>query len=472
MRAMADYALDGPDTKRAVEAGLADADWYRPKIDHDTLRDLSVRSDAHAAVTTLAWFGLMLASGLAALLLLRAGSWWALLAFFVYGTLYGGAADSRWHESGHGTAFKSDWANTLTYYPASFMLFREPTLWRWSHVRHHSDTIVVGRDGEIVFPRPPNLGRWAANYLNLFGAPAMLARMFRHARGNISDADRSYIPEQELPKVVTEARAYLAIFGAVIIWCVATVSIVPALFIGLPTFYGAWLVLFFGTTQHAGLQENVLDHRLNTRTVYMNPLFRFLYLNMNYHVEHHLFPTVPYHALPRLHEEVKDQLVKPSRSVFAAYAEIVPALLKQRRDPSWELPRELPRLVDNEAAFVAETAQVVDGLTVTGVDGREWIDVQLKSQLLIDDVLRVDVGDSTYAVYRTNEGLFATDGICTHSRRVHLAEGVIVGNEIECPKHNGRFDIATGLPVRAPVCEAIRTYEVKQDPSGPSLKFG
>ena len=43
--AMADYALDGLDTKRAIETGLADADWYRPKIDHDTLRDLSVRSD-------------------------------------------------------------------------------------------------------------------------------------------------------------------------------------------------------------------------------------------------------------------------------------------------------------------------------------------------------------------------------------------------------------------------------------------
>jgi Na+-transporting NADH:ubiquinone oxidoreductase subunit F len=42
----------------------------------------------------------------------------------------------------------------------------------------------------------------------------------------------------------------------------------------------------------------VLDHRLNCRTVYMNPIHRFLYWNMNYHVEHHMFPLVPYHALP------------------------------------------------------------------------------------------------------------------------------------------------------------------------------
>ena len=77
------------------------------------------------------------------------------------------------------------------------------------------------------------------------------------------------------------------------------------MFIGLPTLYGAWLMPIYGYTQHAGLAENVLDHRLNCRTVYMNLINRYLYWNMNYHVEHHMFPLVPYHNLPRLHELVK-----------------------------------------------------------------------------------------------------------------------------------------------------------------------
>ena len=58
----------------------------------------------------------------------------------------------------------------------------------------------------------------------------------------------------------------------------------------------------------------MLDHRLNSRTVYMNPVTRFLYWNMNYHVEHHMFPMVPYHALPALHEEIKDDLPAPARA--------------------------------------------------------------------------------------------------------------------------------------------------------------
>ena len=73
-------------------------------------------------------------------------------------------------------------------------------------------------------------------------------------------------------------------------------------------FYGAWHHLFTGLTQHVGLAEDVLDHRLNSRTVYMNPVQRFLYWNMNYHVEHHMFPMVPYHALPALHAEMQDEL--------------------------------------------------------------------------------------------------------------------------------------------------------------------
>jgi fatty acid desaturase len=94
--------------------------------------------------------------------------------------------------------------------------------------------------------------------------------------------------------------------------------------------------------QHAGLPENVLDHRLNSRTIYMNPVFRFLYWNMNYHVEHHMFPMVPYHALPKLHEVIKHDCPQPYSSSWAAYKELIPTILRQRRDPSHHIVRPLP----------------------------------------------------------------------------------------------------------------------------------
>ncbi len=86
----------------------------------------------------------------------------------------------------------------------------------------------------------------------------------------------------------------------------------------------------------------VKDHRLNTRTVYMNPLCRFLYVNMNYHIEHHMFPMVPFHALPRLHEMVKDQMPPAYRGFLDAYREILPTLIRQARDPGYFVHRPLP----------------------------------------------------------------------------------------------------------------------------------
>jgi fatty acid desaturase len=93
------------------------------------------------------------------------------------------------------------------------------------------------------------------------------------------------------------------------------------------------MLYVYSLTQHAGLGENVLDHRLNTRTVHMNRLNRFLHCNMNYHVEHHMFPMIPSHRLAELHEEVKKDCAEPYPSLWAAYKEIIPAVLKQLTDP-------------------------------------------------------------------------------------------------------------------------------------------
>ncbi len=228
------------------------------------------------------WLALLAATGTLGWLAL--GTWWAVPAFAAYGALYGGAADSRWHEMGHGTAFRTGWLNDAVYHLASFMLLRGPTLWRWSHARHHTDTIIVGRDPEIIVPRPTSRWLVIATFLGLRVAPPNLVRLVKHAAGKIDDDAKDFVPEDDRKRLVWESRVFVAILSGTTVWAVWAGTIVPLLYIGLPTLYGAWLLVFFGLQQHAALQEDVLDHRLNSRTVYMNPIFRFLYSNMNYHV--------------------------------------------------------------------------------------------------------------------------------------------------------------------------------------------
>jgi fatty acid desaturase len=268
-------------------------------------------------------------------------SLWSLILFAAYGVLYGSASDSRWHECGHGTAFRTRWMNTAVYHIACFMIMRDPTVWRWSHARHHTDTIIVGRDPEILATRPPKLWRIAVNFFGLIDVPLAFKTMFIHATGRLTADEATFIPDSERGRAYRTARVWILIYVAVVVTCVVSRSILPAMVIGLPRLYGAWHHVMTGLTQHAGLAEDVTDHRLNSRTVRMNPISRFVYWNMNYHVEHHMFPMVPFHALAALHAEIKDDLPEPTGSIAAAFREFVPVLIRQRRDPDFEIRRRL-----------------------------------------------------------------------------------------------------------------------------------
>jgi 3-phenylpropionate/trans-cinnamate dioxygenase ferredoxin subunit len=90
-----------------------------------------------------------------------------------------------------------------------------------------------------------------------------------------------------------------------------------------------------------------------------------------------------------------------------------------------------------------------------------WTDAIAFDEIEPEDVIRWDHAGNTYALYRTeDDAVYASDGLCTHEK-VHLADGLLMGHLIECPKHNGRFDIRDGAPKRAPVCVALRTYPAK-----------
>jgi Na+-transporting NADH:ubiquinone oxidoreductase subunit F len=400
-----DYTLTGVNSTLAVEKGLAEADWYQCAIPRGTLRNLLERQDWPAIRDTILWFTLILASGFATYALW--GSWLGIAPYTIYSVLYASTSDSRWHEAGHGTAFRTDWMNNALYEIASFMVMRESTVWRWSHNRHHSDTIIVGRDPEIAVPRPPDVKGILMSFFNLEGYPKYFKQILLHAIGRISAEEKTYIPEMDFLKVYRNARIYVAIYTAVIGLSIYSRSILPLLLVGLTRLFGSWLQVVYGLTQHAGLAENVLDHRLNCRTVYMNPINRYLYWNMNYHVEHHMFPLVPYHALPKLHAAVKDDLPTPYPSLLSAWVEIIPTILKQIKDPAYHVKRRLPesktRLKEGTRTSHAK------------VDAEGWIEVCAAADLGRANVIRFDQGRKSYALYRDEEGqLYATDGICTH----------------------------------------------------------
>ena len=78
-----------------------------------------------------------------------------------------------------------------------------------------------------------------------------------------------------------------------------------------------------------------------------------------------------------------------------------------------------------------------------------------------EDLIRFDHGGKTFAIYKSPEGTFyATDGQCTHEQ-AHLSGGLVMGDKVECPKHNGQFNYKTGAAVRLPCVMNIKTHPVR-----------
>ncbi len=319
--------------------GLVEDQWFSATVPRSHMKSLMKRTNREAAIHTAIWGVLLIGSGVGAVL--TWGTWWTVPFLFFYGVMYS-MSDHQAHEFSHGTPFRTRWLNDVFYWINGFMTLHETYYWRWSHTRHHTETLHVGRDPEIAVMAPADVAKLFLDFFFLVSGWVQIRNIVKHAVGRVKGDGAHFIPENERRKVIWNSRAYVAIFVTTISAAVIWQTWLPVLLVVTPRFYGGFFPQFFNVTQHAGLKENCMDHRENCRTFYANPVFRFLYMNMNYHIEHHMFPMVPFHRLHELHEAIKDQCPPPYRSVWACYAEMIPAIRKQLTDPAYHVERPLP----------------------------------------------------------------------------------------------------------------------------------
>ena len=318
--------------------------WYRPNVDKLEFKKLCEKSDWAGFKHVIIYFSVLIFFGYLAYA--TWGTWWSLLFFLIYGNIYA-CSDSIWHETGHKTAFKSKFWNNFFYQISSYMDNFEPVRWKWSHFKHHGHTAYDDpHDFEIAIRKPTDLFLFFSYFIPF--APLLTFHKtlqfetIKHAVGITTPVMEQCIPEKERTKCRNSARIHVAIWTIVILTSIVYKSWLPVLYLVLPGFYGKTLVASFGLTQHTGLQENIKDHRYSTRTVYLNPVFSFLYWHMEYHIEHHMFPTVPSYNLPKLHHLIKDQMPPAKKGLWGAYREIIPAIFKQAKNPDYKIELSVP----------------------------------------------------------------------------------------------------------------------------------
>jgi len=320
--------------------------WFSPKIDRKRLKELSKRSDLPGLIHFVIYFASLIFFGYLSYVFW--GTWFFLLFFFLYSTIYTFAV-ANGHETVHRTAFKTRWINEVFCYISFFQLHSEPLGFRWSHTFHHSNTLQTEGeyDHEIEVSRPTDLLKFFLKFIPLtdlfYIHQSSFVNTTKLALGIMNPGSKITAPKDQQKKITRNARVILFIWFLIIIVSFYFNTWWPIIFYFLPTFVGRPLHFAVNVTQHLAAKVDTKDHRLSSYTIILNSILSFYYWHMEYHIEHHLFPMVPSYNLKKLRKEIENELPKPFNGLFDFYKKVLPSLIKLAFDLDGYYRVKLPK---------------------------------------------------------------------------------------------------------------------------------
>jgi fatty acid desaturase len=321
--------------------------WYRCPVGREDLSRLNKRSNGKGLLQTGGYLGTLAATGCAAYFSAgRLPLAVVLLLFFVHGTCWAFLING-FHELIHDSVFRTRWLNRAFLLVFSFLGWHNH-VWFWaSHTEHHKYTLHPPDDLEVVLPTKLTLWHFLSRgIVNPIGFYEALRNTIKASLGiRQSDWDRHLFPESDrkLQRQWSNwARVLLVGHGLIVgVSCYYGLWLLPVV-ISLAPFYGGVIQSLCNNAQHTGLADNVPDYRLCCRTIYLNPVLQFLYWQMNFHTEHHMYAAVPCYNLAKLHELIKDDMPPCPRGLYETWKQINDILQRQKVDPSYQYVAPLP----------------------------------------------------------------------------------------------------------------------------------
>ena len=338
--------------------------WYRSPLDPQKFRELSKRSDTKGWFQAGGHLALFSITG-ALVYICWANQFWIgfWIALFAHGTISSFFSGTAPHELGHGTVFRTTWLNKIFLYLFSCLSWWDPFDYANSHTYHHRFTLHPEGDRENLLPLHPSVGKTFLLQLftvNLFTQPGrtfgkggLFSTVFVTILSAFGKVGSENIPSnewlialhkdqpQEHRKSIWWSRLLLAFHGTIIVFAIYSGHWVLPLIFTFPSFIANWLGYFVALPQHCGLRENTSDFRNSVRSIKLNPIVEFLYWNMNWHTEHHMYAGVPCYNLKKLHLEVKDDMPEP-RTLVESWREMMDIWKRQQSNPDYQFDTPLP----------------------------------------------------------------------------------------------------------------------------------
>ena len=295
-------------------------------VSRKELKPYMTRNNHAGLVHFALHLGAIIAVG--AILWMTPFSWWTIPVMFLQGAMIA-FLYACMHECIHSSAFKTRQLNTIIGRIAAVLIMRPFLYSKYRHMAHHTFTQhPEGDPDQVEFPRDMSEYLLHVSSYNIWHR--MLGNLYFLSLGKFTDEEREFIPDTELTAVSNEARSLVAIYVVVAILSVWFQSWIAVYVWVLPRIMGEPALRAIRMIEHTGMavSPNMLE---NTRTTRTNWFVRFFYWNMPYHAEHHLYPSVPFHALPRLHEEkVKDHLAEIAPGVISVHYKVLKRLLSKK----------------------------------------------------------------------------------------------------------------------------------------------
>lgn len=282
------------------------------RLPADVLMPLTIKTNVAAGMRTVGHLGAIALA--AAALWYSLGSWWSVPATALLGYLLAFLFTAE-HEMAHRTAFKTRAINDVVGHIAGFMILLPLEYYRAYHWDHHRFTQNPEKDPELSFALP---GSKAGLLWYWSGMPFWWSRvrlLFMHALpGRVS---APWIPSSKRGDIIREARYYLAGYSLMVGVSAMLQSFALLWLWVVPVMVGQLFLRPYLMAEHTGCpySEDMLE---NTRTTYTNWMIRFFAWNMPFHSEHHAYPAVPFHALPKLNALLAPHLINTENGYPAA----------------------------------------------------------------------------------------------------------------------------------------------------------
>jgi len=342
--------------------------WYRCKVDPTVMKELTKRSDLQGLRQSLGHLGLCFLTGALTyfvFLQINGDNWiWSVpllfAALFVHGTFCSFLGGTACHELMHRTPFKTKALNEFFLRVFGFLGWWDIVWFRPSHIKHHQVTVHNDYDGEVVLPSKFTFKDWRF-WTRLFAWEPLqtwdlLKLYIKRATGQMDNEWYEFVLPESEAKLRGEHRnwAKLTLLGhaALAVIFIATGHWFLIILINGKQ-YCHWLGFLCGNPQHSGLTPNTPDHRLCCRTYTCSWLPGFLYWNMQYHIEHHMFPAVPFFNLPKLRAAIEHDLPPAPHGLWVTWKGILQIHRKQLENPNYTFIPKLP-LPEGEGSNRAE----------------------------------------------------------------------------------------------------------------------